>query len=62
MSDFVSGVQMRDIKDALHHYTVDGPMGLLLDAETDGWLAETVFTLLVSTTPASAAMNEQATK
>ena len=26
LSDFVSGVQMREIKDALHHYTVDGPM------------------------------------
>ncbi|MEO6947716.1 MAG: conjugal transfer protein TrbE, partial [Nitrobacter sp.] len=36
LSDFVSGVQMREIKDALHHYTVDGPMGQLLDAEKDG--------------------------
>lgn len=36
LSDFVSGVQMREIKDALHHYTVDGPMGQLLDAEADG--------------------------
>lgn len=36
LSDFVSGVQARDIKDALHHYTVDGPMGQLLDAEHDG--------------------------
>ena len=36
LSDFVSGVQMREIKDALHPYTVDGPMGQLLDAETDG--------------------------
>jgi type IV secretion system protein TrbE len=36
ISDFVSGVQMREIKDALHYYTVDGPMGMLLDAETDG--------------------------
>ena len=36
LSDFVSGVQMRDIKDALHHFTVDGPMGHLLDAEQDG--------------------------
>jgi type IV secretion system protein VirB4 len=27
---------MREIKDALHHYTVDGPMGQLLDAERDG--------------------------
>lgn len=36
LSDFVSGVQMRVIKDALHHYTVDGPMGQLLDAEEDG--------------------------
>ncbi len=36
LSDFVSGVQMRALKDALHHYTVDGPMGQLLDAEEDG--------------------------
>lgn len=36
LSDFVSGVQMREIKDALHHYTIDGPMGQLLDAEKDG--------------------------
>ena len=36
LSDFVSGVQLREIKDALHHYTIDGPMGQLLDAETDG--------------------------
>ncbi|WP_237681699.1 conjugal transfer protein TrbE [Agrobacterium vitis] len=36
LSDFVSGVQMREIKDALHHYTVDGPMGQLLDSEQDG--------------------------
>ena len=36
LSDFVSGVQIRDIKDALHHYTVDGPLGQLLDAEIDG--------------------------
>ncbi len=36
LSDFVSGVQMREIKDALLHYTVDGPLGQLLDAEADG--------------------------
>jgi type IV secretion system protein VirB4 len=36
LSDFVSGVQLREIKDALQHYTVDGPMGQLLDAEEDG--------------------------
>ena len=36
LSDFVSGLQMREIKEALHHYTVDGPMGQLLDAESDG--------------------------
>lgn len=35
LSDFVSGVQMRDIKDALRPYTIDGPMGFLLDAELD---------------------------
>jgi len=36
LSDFLSGVQLREIKDALHHYTVDGPLGHLLDAEADG--------------------------
>ncbi|MEO9738494.1 MULTISPECIES: conjugal transfer protein TrbE [Alphaproteobacteria] len=36
LTDFVSGVQNRDIKDALQYYTVDGPMGALLDAEEDG--------------------------
>ena len=36
LSDFVSGVQLREIKEALHHYTVDGPLGQLLDAERDG--------------------------
>lgn len=36
ISDFVSGVQNHEIKDALRHYTVDGPMGSLLDAEKDG--------------------------
>ncbi len=35
LSDFVSGVQRRDIKDALRHYTIEGPMGHLLDAEHD---------------------------
>lgn len=35
LSDFVSGVQMREIKDALLHYTLEGPMGALLDAERD---------------------------
>lgn len=36
LSDFVSGVQMREIKNALHHYTIDGLMGQLIDAEADG--------------------------
>lgn len=36
LTDFVSGVQNRDIKDALQYYTVDGPMGALMDAEEDG--------------------------
>jgi len=36
LSDFVSGVQMRELKDALHAYTIDGPLGQLLDAEEDG--------------------------
>ena len=35
LSDFVSGVQLRDIKDGLKHYTIDGPMGHLMDAEMD---------------------------
>jgi type IV secretion system protein VirB4 len=38
LSDFVSGVQMRDVKEALHRYTLDGPLGQLLDAEQDGLL------------------------
>jgi type IV secretion system protein TrbE len=36
LSDFVSGVQLHVLKDALHHYTIDGPLGHILDAETDG--------------------------
>ena len=36
LSDFVSGVQQRQLKQALLHYTIDGPMGQLLDAEQDG--------------------------
>lgn len=36
LSDFVSGVQMREIKEALLHYTVDGMMGQFLDGEKDG--------------------------
>lgn len=36
LTDFVSGVQNREIKEALQYYTVDGPMGALLDAEQDG--------------------------
>jgi type IV secretion system protein VirB4 len=36
LSDFVSGVQLRQVKEALLHYTIDGPMGQLLDAEQDG--------------------------
>lgn len=36
LSDFVSGVQLREVKDALVHYTLEGPMGQLLDAEQDG--------------------------
>ena len=47
LSDFVSGVQMREIKTALHHYTVDGPMGQLLDAEADGLQLETFQTFEV---------------
>lgn len=36
LSDFVSGVQQRQLKQALLHYTIDGSMGQLLDAEQDG--------------------------
>ena len=35
LTDFVQGVQLAEIKNALKHYTVDGPMGHLLDAELD---------------------------
>lgn len=35
LSDFVSGVQLREIKEALRHYTIEGPMGHLMDAEAD---------------------------
>lgn len=35
LSDFVSGVQLKAIKDALQHYTIDGPLGALIDAEID---------------------------
>ncbi|MBB3464512.1 conjugal transfer protein TrbE [Rhizobium sp. BK377] len=36
LSDFVSGVQVRELKTALRHFTVDGSMGQLIDAESDG--------------------------
>lgn len=49
ISDFVSGVQLRDIKDALHSYTVDGPMGHLLDAEQDGLLMSDFQTFEIET-------------
>lgn len=35
LSDFVSGVQLRDIKEGLKHYTIEGPLGHLMDAEAD---------------------------
>lgn len=35
LSDFVSGVQLSEIKQALKHYTIEGPMGHLMDAEAD---------------------------
>jgi type IV secretion system protein VirB4 len=35
LSDFVSGVQSREIKEGLTHYTVNGPMGHLMDSEKD---------------------------
>jgi type IV secretion system protein VirB4 len=35
LTNFVQGVQRQDIKNALLHYTTDGPMGHLLDAEKD---------------------------
>ncbi|AEI04566.1 conjugal transfer protein TrbE (plasmid) [Afipia carboxidovorans OM5] len=49
ISDFVSGVQFREIKDALHPYTVDGPMGHLLDAEQDGLLMSDFQTFEIET-------------
>lgn len=36
LSDFVSGVQSASVKQALEHFTVEGPLGSLLDAEVDG--------------------------
>ncbi|SDH13969.1 conjugal transfer protein TrbE [Pelagibacterium luteolum] len=36
LSNFVSGVQKEAIKQALEPFTLDGPMGLMLDAENDG--------------------------
>jgi type IV secretion system protein TrbE len=35
LSDFVSGVQLREIKEGLRHYTIEGPMGHLMDGEAD---------------------------
>jgi type IV secretion system protein VirB4 len=35
LSDFVSGVQRHEIKEALLHYTIEGPVGYLIDAEAD---------------------------
>ncbi|MGX9393901.1 conjugal transfer protein TrbE (plasmid) [Nitrobacteraceae bacterium UC4446_H13] len=49
ISDFVSGVQLREIKDALHPYTIDGPMGHLLDAEQDGLLMSDFQTFEIET-------------
>lgn len=36
LSDFVTSVQDSEIREALHQYTVDGAMGMLLDAQQDG--------------------------
>lgn len=35
LSDFVSGVQLREIKQALQYYTIEGPVGHLMDAEAN---------------------------
>jgi type IV secretion/conjugal transfer VirB4 family ATPase len=42
LTDFVSSIQDKDIREALKQYTVEGSMGHLLDAEADG-LALTSF-------------------
>lgn len=36
LSDFVAGVQLSALKEALRYYTIEGPMGHLLDAQEDG--------------------------
>jgi type IV secretion/conjugal transfer VirB4 family ATPase len=36
LSEFIVTIQDEAIREALHAYTVDGPMGHLLDAESDG--------------------------
>lgn len=36
LSEFVASIQDIAIREALHAYTVDGPMAMLLDAEQDG--------------------------
>ncbi|MBZ7980325.1 conjugal transfer protein TrbE [Campylobacter sp. RM12640] len=34
-TEFVSNLQDQELRDALHHYTISGPAGFLLDAEED---------------------------
>jgi type IV secretion system protein VirB4 len=41
LSDFVSGVQLREVKEALRYYTIEGPMGHLMDGEADTLTLET---------------------
>jgi len=36
LSDFVTNIQDQEVKEALAYYTIDGPMGHLLDSDTDG--------------------------
>jgi len=36
LTDFVHTVQHHDVRDGLRHYTLEGAMGRLLDAESDG--------------------------
>lgn len=36
LTDFVANLQDRELSEALKYYTVDGPMGHLLDAQEDG--------------------------
>lgn len=44
LTDFVSSIQDKNIREALKQYTVEGSMGHLLDAESDGLALESFMT------------------